>query len=147
MQAPEGKALVRPLRWPQALAVLALTLLAASSFASEAAPTPAAVVPLADTTPPANFSMNSEPSFTNGTSNTVSWSAGDDPDNSLPISYEVQASRLLNFSVTEATSGWIQATSWTFTGLQDGILYYYRVRARDAANNTEIGRASCRERV
>ena len=136
MQAPEGKALVRPLRWPQALAVLALTLLAASSFASEAAPTPAAVVPLADTTPPANFSMNSEPSFTNGTSNTVSWSAGDDPDNSLPISYEVQASRLLNFSVTEATSGWIQATSWTFTGLQDGILYYYRVRARDAANNT-----------
>lgn len=118
------------------LAILALALLAATALPAHAAPATTVVVPLADTTPPANFSMASEPSFTNGTANTVSWSAGDDPDNSLPISYEVVASRLLNFSVTEATSSWIQATSWTFTGFQDGILYYYRVRARDAANNT-----------
>lgn len=103
-----------------ALAVLALLLMS----------TPAA----ADASPPANVSLASEPTYTNGTSNTLYWSAGSDSD--PPIEYEVQASRSIGFSTVEATSGWISNTNYTFIGLQDGVLYYYRVRARDSVPNT-----------
>jgi hypothetical protein len=96
---------------------------------------PAAIVVLADITPPANYSMDSEPSYTNGTSNTVSWQAGDDPGLSTPIEYYAEASRLLGFGTIEANSGWITANSTTFTGLQDAVQYYFRVRARDSVGN------------
>lgn len=88
----------------------------------------------ADALPPANVTLAGEPTYTNGTSNTLFWSAGS--DNDPPIEYEVQASRAINFATVEATSSWISNTNFTFTGLQDGILYYYRVRARDSVGNT-----------
>ncbi len=103
---------------------------------TQAAPSPTVMVPLADTTAPANYSMDTEPSFTNGTSNSVSWQAGDDPGGSTPIEYYAEASRLLGFGSIEANSGWITTTnSTTFTGLQDGVQYYFRVRARDSVGN------------
>ncbi len=119
------------------LASAVLALLAASSAApAGAAPQPTVITPLADTGPPQNYSMDSEPSYTNGTSNLVSWQAGDDPEGSTPIEYYVQVSRQLGFGTIEMNSGWISLNSTTFAGLQDGILYYFRVRARDSLGNT-----------
>lgn len=105
------------------LAVLAV--LAAAALAPPAA---------ADAQPPTGVGLSSEPTYTNGTSNTLYWSAGSDSD--PPIEYEVQASRSIGFTTIEATSSWITNTNYTFTGLQDGILYYFRVRARDSVPNT-----------
>ncbi len=105
--------------------IVALALLGLIAFAPPAS---------ADAFPPANVNLVSEPTYTNGTSNTLFWSAGSDSD--PPIEYEVQASRAINFATIEATSSWISNTNSTFTGLQDGVLYYYRVRARDSVVNT-----------
>lgn len=101
-----------------------------------AGPVPTAIVPMVEPDAPQNYSMDIEPSYTNGTSNTVSWQKGDDPSGSTPLEYYVEVSRLLGFGTIEMNSGWISANSTTFAGLQDGILYYYRVRARDSLGNT-----------
>jgi hypothetical protein len=114
--------------------VILLLAMAAWAFGAGTG-TASSIVPLADTTAPANYSMDGEPAYTNGTSNTVSWSAGDDPGGSTPIEYEVQVSRSLGFGTIEAASSWVTGTNYTFIGLEDAILYYFRVRARDAVGN------------
>lgn len=66
------------------------------------------------------------PPFSGGTSKTISWAtvAG-------ATEYEVQAATSSNF-VTYITSGWVSNTQYTFAGLSDGTLYYYRVHARQS---------------
>ena len=65
-----------------------------------------------------------EPVVTGGLSNTVAWSAVGGAS-----AYEVQAATDAAFT-SPVSSGWLAGTSFTFTGLGDGTLYYYRVRAR-----------------
>ena len=65
-----------------------------------------------------------EPVVTGGLSNTVAWSAVGGAS-----AYEVQAATDPAFT-SPVSSGWLPGTSFTFTGLGDGTLYYYRVRAR-----------------
>lgn len=67
-----------------------------------------------------------EPLYSGGTENTISWSslAG-------AVAYEVQRSPSSDFG-NSVSSGWITATQFRFTGLTDGSLQYYRVRARFA---------------
>jgi hypothetical protein len=72
--------------------------------------------------------FNPEPAFTQGSNNTVSWSA-------VPgaTDYEVQRSPDPLFLAPVASSGWIAGTIHGFTGLPDGVLQHYRVRARAGA--------------
>ncbi len=80
--------------------------------------------------------MNPEPEYTAGLSNTVSWS---NESASGAVQYFVGASTDSTFpdpQQIDLSSGWISGTSYTFDNvLQDGVKYYYRVRARDAGLN------------
>jgi hypothetical protein len=68
--------------------------------------------------------LAAEPPITGGSGNTVSWSAV-----SGASAYEVQAAD--NAAFTSAiSSGWINATSYTFTPLADGVTWHFRVRTR-----------------
>ncbi|MEZ0267919.1 MAG: Ig-like domain-containing protein, partial [Phycisphaerae bacterium] len=68
--------------------------------------------------------MVTEPAFTAGTANTVSWAAMPGVD-----AYFVQADTDPTFASPDASSGWITGTSHQFTGLTGGARYYYRVQA------------------
>jgi len=78
-------------------------------------------------TPVAVPVMKTEPQYTAGTSNTVSWSI----TGTNPYQYYVEASIYSNFSSVAGSSGWISSTSATFSGLSSGQIYYYRVKARN----------------
>ncbi|MBN1424038.1 hypothetical protein JXA88_05720, partial [Candidatus Fermentibacteria bacterium] len=82
---------------------------------------------------PAVPTMNPEPEFTAGLSNTVSWS---NESASGAVEYFVGAATDPEFpdpQQMELSSGWITATTYTFDAvLEDGLTYYYRVRARNA---------------
>lgn len=71
--------------------------------------------------------LKSEPYYTKGTSNTVEWNAvtGLDSD----YSYEVQAGLDSSFGSVVASSPLLETLSYTFNGLQDGKMYFYRVRS------------------
>jgi hypothetical protein len=77
--------------------------------------------------------MGEEPEYTPGLSNTVSWS---DESASGAVEYFVGASEDPDFpdpQQLELSSGWITDTEYEFDDvLEDGVLYYYRVRSRDA---------------
>lgn len=96
----------------------------------EAAPPQADAVITIDTQAPAIPTMLAEPADTRGDANTVAW-------NAVPgaTQYHVQCALDGMFLNVIATSGWIPTTSHTFTDLETGTTYYYRVRSRDAANN------------
>jgi hypothetical protein len=68
--------------------------------------------------------LQAEPPTTPANSNTISWN---------PVfganAYEAQVSVDPSFG-NPASSGTIAGTNYTFTGLSEGVLYYYRVRAR-----------------
>jgi len=68
--------------------------------------------------------LQPEPPVTSSNANTVSWNAVADA-----TAYEVQASNDPLFT-SPNSSGWITGTSYLFTGLSDGVQYYYRVRAQ-----------------
>ncbi|MCK5252387.1 MAG: fibronectin type III domain-containing protein, partial [Thermoplasmata archaeon] len=72
-----------------------------------------------------------EPTVTQGTTNTVSWTNVSDAGVG-GVAYEVQCSLSSSFTTLHGTSGWTTATSHTFSGLSDGVRYLYRVRSRDA---------------
>lgn len=76
--------------------------------------------------------MDPEPAYTQGTTNTVSWS---DESASGAVEYEAEYSLDGTFTTT-VSSGWITGTSTTFDPLADGQIYHYRVRSRDALENT-----------
>ncbi|HWB01680.1 MAG TPA: Calx-beta domain-containing protein [Verrucomicrobiales bacterium] len=65
-----------------------------------------------------------EPLYSGGTENTISWSSL-----AAAVAYEVQRSPSSDFG-NSVSSGWIAATQFRFTGLTDGSLQHYRVRAR-----------------
>lgn len=77
--------------------------------------------------------MDEEPEFTPGLSNTVSWS---DESASGAVEYFVGASEDSLFpdpQQLDLSSGWITDTEHEFDEvLEDGVLYYYRVKSRDA---------------
>lgn len=71
-------------------------------------------------------SMLPEPQYTKGLTNTVLWqSLGP------AYRYNVQVSEFSNFSVIKQESGVINATSFEFTNLENGKMYFYRVRAQN----------------
>jgi hypothetical protein len=87
-----------------------------------------------DTTPPDVPVFVAEPEFTMGTSNTVAWL-----DNG-EAAYFVQVATDAGFTSIQASSGWVMAHEFTFTGLNDGQMYHYRLQARDdLANETDWG--------
>ena len=67
------------------------------------------------------------PSFTMGTSRTISWTPG-----ANNATFLVQAAGDAAFTSIHAASGWIASASHTFHGLADGTHYWYRVKARNA---------------
>jgi flagellar hook assembly protein FlgD len=54
------------------------------------------------------------------------------------VQYEFQRADDIGFATNLQTSGWISANSFTFAGLTDGAMYYYRVRSRDSLWNTTV---------
>lgn len=96
----------------------------------------ASVTSIQDTLQPTQPVMNSEPSYTLGTSNTVFWTAS--TDETSDVGYWIQCATDTTFSDTldlVSEAGWILETNYVFTGLQIGNTYYYRVKARDEAGN------------
>lgn len=89
-----------------------------------------------DKSAPYTPTMYSEPTYTQGTTNTVSWSEVEDRPPGLGSGtrdYYVQ--RATNSAFTAgAISYWTSETSYTFD-LSDGTKYWYHVKARDYANN------------
>jgi hypothetical protein len=70
--------------------------------------------------------LNEEPQYTRGTSNTLSW------DSLGPqYQYYIEVSRNSSFSTLEDSSGWINVNSFEFNNLQNGQMYFYRVKARN----------------
>jgi FlgD Ig-like domain len=100
---------------------------------SEAIPGAADAATNVDTTAPDTPTLTAEPLFTAGAGNTVTTS---DEAASGAVAYNFQNSQLVDFSVIDAESGPVAALSHEFTGLTDGVIYYYRVTAIDNLNNT-----------
>lgn len=68
-----------------------------------------------------------EGQYTIGKENTISWT----PGGNLKYQYYAEVSTSSDFSIITGNSGWINETSYTFTGLQGGQMYFYRVKARN----------------
>ncbi len=106
------------------ISLLALAALATAPGCQDAAESP--TDPVAVDTP----GLLAEPPFTGGETNTVAWTdTGAD-------SYRVDMAADMDFASVEASSDWTTATTWTFTGLEHGTTYYFRVQARDPEGNT-----------
>jgi hypothetical protein len=77
--------------------------------------------------------LHAEPEVTLGTSNTISWEP-------VPgaVEYYAECAADANFTSIAYSTGWITETSYEFTGLQLGRLYWYSVKARNSAG-TETG--------
>lgn len=75
--------------------------------------------------------LDLEPEFTQGVSNTVSWSLDDDMKASRELEYLVQRSGDSQFTDEVVESGWISESSYEFTGLEHGLTNHYRVRGRN----------------
>jgi hypothetical protein len=68
----------------------------------------------------------SEPYYTKGTVNTVVWN-----NNGTQYSYYVEVALDSDFRNVIGNSGWINSTSYEFTNLENGKMYFYRVKARN----------------
>lgn len=79
-----------------------------------------------------------EPAYTQGDTNTVSWTMG----GSGTYEYYVEVSTTSDFSNIVGNSGWISETSYTATDLNDNQIYYYRVRARNSGGGMSDWSAS-----
>lgn len=79
------------------------------------------------TVPPEAPLMNAEPIYTQGTSNTVSWS---DESASGAVAYLTQCAQDDLFTVDLQESGWIEGIENAFNDLIDSQIYYYRVKSR-----------------
>lgn len=100
---------------------------------TEAAPGAADASTIVDTSAPDTPALDAEPLFTAGLANTVTSS---DESASGAVAYNFQISQLADFTVIDTESGAIAGLSHEFTGLLDGIIYYYRVVAIDNLDNT-----------
>lgn len=72
----------------------------------------------------------SEPPYTKGTSNTLSWTTS----GLNTYSYDIQTSTSSSFSSVVKDSGWIYTQSYQFDNLTDGQIYFYRVKAKNQFN-------------
>lgn len=81
----------------------------------------------ADCSAPAVPTLDPEPGFTAGTTNTLSWS---DESVSGALTYNVQMSLDGSFTTIQDESGWISGLTHEFTGLADGTAYFFRVASR-----------------
>jgi hypothetical protein len=72
-------------------------------------------------------SLIEEPEYTKGITNTLFW-------NSIGSGYKynIQVSESNTFSTIKDSSGWISGTMYEFNNLDNGIMYFYRVKARNA---------------
>jgi titin len=91
----------------------------------------AAIFARQDNSPPSVPTMGAEPVWTPGTTNSVWWSASSDTGGIWQITYQVEIGTTPSFNPPLQTSTWITQRSYTFTGLQNDVLYYYHVRAKD----------------
>lgn len=88
-----------------------------------------------DTTSPDIANMNPEPQFSPGTQNDVlSNSAADNIIGG--VQYQFQVADTPDFSSIIQDSGWIDANTFSFAGLDNETEYFYRVRSKDRLNNT-----------
>lgn len=67
-----------------------------------------------------------EPYYTKGTTNTLVWS-----DSGSGYDYYIEVSNDPNFNTVLGNSGWVDNTSYQFNNLEDGTMYFYRVKARN----------------
>jgi len=72
--------------------------------------------------------LDGEPDMTIGTTNTIFWGTVAEAND-----YLAECANDVNFAGTVYDSGWIIDTNCTFTGLEVGQQYFYRVKARDAS--------------
>jgi hypothetical protein len=70
--------------------------------------------------------MQAEPQFTQGNTNTVSWTG-----NPLIDEFQVIVARDVGFTDGVIQSPWLSVNEYNFSNLLDGQIYYYRVRARN----------------
>lgn len=77
-------------------------------------------------TPVPTPTLVEEPQYTRGTSNTLFW-------DSLGSQYQyyIEVSKSNDFSNVEGSSGWINSTSYEFKNLENGQIFFYRVKARN----------------
>ena len=101
----------------------------------EAAPAGFDAAITVDTEAPDSPVLAALPSFQPGSSMTISWN---DLSGMGATQYRAQASSNSNFTALVEDSGWIATTSHTFNGLTNGQMYFYRTKARDAANNETL---------
>lgn len=81
-------------------------------------------------TPPSTPVMNALPTFSQGTSKTLNWTAA-----SGATSYTIQVSGTSDFS-TVLSSQTVTGTSASFSNLTSGVTYYYRLLATNAAGSS-----------
>jgi len=91
-------------------------------------------VTVTDNVPPSGYAMNAEPTYTQGTTNPVSWTTGSDSGVG-GIEYYCEMATDAGFASVVYGSGWTSSTTYTFIGLVDGTTYHFHVRARDAVGN------------
>ncbi len=70
----------------------------------------------------------SEPQYTQGNTNTLSWNMS----GSGTYTYLIQSAKDSNFTNSVTDSGWISPRSYQFTNLTDSQIYFYRVKAKNA---------------
>ncbi|MBM3334071.1 hypothetical protein FJY63_05360, partial [Candidatus Sumerlaeota bacterium] len=80
------------------------------------------------TEPPASPQLASEPLFTSGTTNRLSWNAVGEA-----AEYSLQWSEDSQFKSLAGSSGWTTTTVFAAAGLLDGHKYYYRIKSRNRA--------------
>jgi len=78
--------------------------------------------------PVAAPSLLSEPQYTKGLTNTLTW----DMTGSNTYTYLIQASTSSTFATIAAESTWISAKGYEFKNLTDGQIYFYRVKAKNS---------------
>ncbi len=86
-----------------------------------------------DNTAPPPPAIYPEPEFTQGTTNIVAWT---DMSAYTAVGYCCECSEYPDFVPLHGTTGCTIDTIYTFTDLEDGTLYYYRVKCRDMWWNT-----------
>jgi len=66
-----------------------------------------------------------EPYYTKGLKNTVTWIR------EIGYEYFVEGSKSALFATTIGNSGWLSASQYTFTGLEDESMYFYHLKRRN----------------
>ncbi len=74
--------------------------------------------------------INPEPYYTKGSTNTITWDAVQGLD--TQYKYRVEVSTVSTFTTIVSTSPLITNLSYTFTGLDDSKMYFYRVLAQNS---------------